>query len=138
MKITLIAEGRLREPFTAVQAHYLKMIGQRLRLEIVEVRKPADLMRRLDRDAYLVTLEPTGAEMETAGWAEWLRHRRLEARDLAMVIGGPEGLPPEVSEGADERISLGRQTMAHQLARVVLLEQVFRAVKIEAGEPYHL
>lgn len=138
MKLTVVAEGRLRDPFTAVQAHYLKMIGQRLRLEIIEVRKPADLIRQSEAAGDLIALEPSGVEMETEGWAEWLRHLRLEARDVAIVIGGPEGLPPAVVDRARERVSLGRQTMAHQLARVVLLEQIFRAVKIEAGEPYHL
>jgi len=138
VKIELIAEGRLRDPFSAVQAHYLKMIGNRLRLEVVEVRKADDLARRSRSAGHLVALEPDGVEMETKEWAQWLRRCRLQARDVAILIGGPEGLPSGLSDRADERISLGRQTMAHQLARVVLLEQIFRAVKIEAGEPYHL
>ena len=138
MKIDVIAEGRARDPFSAVQAHYLKMIGNRLRLEVVEVRKADDLVRRSGSAGHLVALDPDGVEMETEGWAGWLRRRRLQACDVAILIGGPEGLPPGISGRADERISLGRQTMAHQLARVVLLEQIFRAVKIEAGEPYHL
>jgi 23S rRNA (pseudouridine1915-N3)-methyltransferase len=61
----------------------------------------------------------------------------MDARDLCFLIGGAHGLPPEALQRADERLSLGPQTMAHQLARVVLLEQLFRAAKIVAGEPYH-
>ena len=61
-----------------------------------------------------------------------------DARDLCLLIGGPEGLPEAALEAADERLSLGSQTMAHQLARIVVLEQLFRASKILAGERYHL
>ena len=57
--------------------------------------------------------------------------------DLCFLIGGPRGLPDEVLALAEERVSFGPQTMAHQLARVALLEQLFRAAKILAGEPYH-
>ena len=64
--------------------------------------------------------------------------RRLDARDVVIAIGGPTGLPDEVLERADEVLSLGPETIAHQLARIVLLEQLFRASKILAGEPYHL
>ena len=70
--------------------------------------------------------------------AEWLDKRRHEGRKLTFLIGGPEGIPGEVSGMADHRLSLGPQTMAHQLARVVLLEQLFRASKILAGQKYHL
>ena len=65
------------------------------------------------------------------------QERRLEARDLYLLVGGPRGLPAAAMERADEAISLGPQTLAHQLARVVVLEQLFRAAKIAAGEPYH-
>ena len=70
-------------------------------------------------------------------WASWLSERRIDAQDLCFLIGGPEGLSSRTMALADERLSLGPQTMAHQLARVVLLEQLFRATKILAREPYH-
>jgi 23S rRNA (pseudouridine1915-N3)-methyltransferase len=76
--------------------------------------------------------------MDSRAWSSWLSERRIDARDLCFLIGGPEGLSAETLRRADERVSFGPQTMAHQLARVVLLEQLFRATKILAGEPYHL
>ena len=76
--------------------------------------------------------------MTSERWAEWLGQRRQEGRRLTLLIGGPEGLPSEVTSLADQRLSLGPQTMAHQLARIVLLEQLFRASKILAGQKYHL
>ena len=86
----------------------------------------------------LVTLEAGGREMTSERWAEWLGQRRQEGKRLTFLIGGPEGLPGEVTILADQRLSLGPQTMAHQLARIVLLEQLFRASKILAGQKYHL
>jgi 23S rRNA (pseudouridine1915-N3)-methyltransferase len=76
--------------------------------------------------------------MDSIEWGAWLDERRMAGRNIEFLIGGPEGLPSALVEGADERISLGRMTLAHQLARVVLLEQLFRAGKISAGERYHL
>jgi 23S rRNA (pseudouridine1915-N3)-methyltransferase len=75
--------------------------------------------------------------MDSLGWSRWLDQRRLEARDLCLLLGGPGGIPAEALGAADEVISLGPQTVAHQLARVIVLEQLFRAAKILAGEPYH-
>jgi 23S rRNA (pseudouridine1915-N3)-methyltransferase len=138
MKVTVVAVGRIRPPFTEAEAHYLKLIAPKQRVEVVEVKDDAALERRLDADSHLVTLDPGGREMESLQWASWLEARRMRGRKLILVVGGPEGLPPAVLERADESISLGRQTLAHQLARIVLLEQLFRAAKIVAGEKYHL
>jgi 23S rRNA (pseudouridine1915-N3)-methyltransferase len=75
--------------------------------------------------------------MDSLEWSHWLDERRLEARDLCLLLGGPAGIPAEALAAADEAIALGPQTMAHQLARVIVLEQLFRASKILAGERYH-
>jgi 23S rRNA (pseudouridine1915-N3)-methyltransferase len=86
----------------------------------------------------VIALDRGGRAMSSRDWASWLSERRIDARDLCFLIGGPEGLSARPMALADERMSLGPQTMAHQLARVVLLEQLFRASKILAGERYHL
>ena len=75
--------------------------------------------------------------MDSLEWSRWLDQRRFEARDLCLFLGGPIGIPRDALTAADEVISLGPQTMAHQLSRVILLEQLFRAAKILAGERYH-
>jgi 23S rRNA (pseudouridine1915-N3)-methyltransferase len=104
---------------------------------VVEVGDDAGLVKRLPDAGTLVALDRRGRELDSLDWSMWLQERRIEARDLYLVLGGPAGLPDAALEAADEAISLGSQTMAHQLARVVLLEQLFRAAKILAGEPYH-
>ncbi|MFM8519661.1 MAG: 23S rRNA (pseudouridine(1915)-N(3))-methyltransferase RlmH [Solirubrobacterales bacterium] len=138
MKVTLLAVGRIKAPFADAQRHYLKMLAPRLRVEVVEVRESDRLESRLDAGARLVCLDGRGSMLDSLEWSGWLDARRLEARDVLIAIGGPTGLPDEVLDRADEVLSLGPQTIAHQLARIVLLEQLFRASKILAGEPYHL
>lgn len=138
MKVTVLAVGRIRSPFTEAEAHYLKLTRPRQKVEVVEVKDDAALIRRVDPASRLVALELEGRQMTSERWAAWLDRRRHEGRDVTFLIGGPAGLPAELRERTAESVSLGSQTMAHQLARVVLLEQIFRAGKILAGERYHL
>jgi 23S rRNA (pseudouridine1915-N3)-methyltransferase len=138
LKTTILTVGRARAPFAEAEAHYRRLLSRRQPVEIVEVRAEGDLERRLPAGAWVVALDRDGRTLDSIGWSRWLDRRRLEARDLCLVVGGPAGIPVTMLERADERLSFGPQTMAHQLARVVLLEQLFRATKIVAGEPYHL
>lgn len=138
MKITVLAVGRIKAPFAEAEAHYLKLTRPRERIEVVEVKDDAALLRRADTRNRLVSLDPDGHGMTSENWAAWLDRRRHEGRDVTFLVGGPEGLPEELRRSAEEAVSLGPHTMAHQLARIVLLEQLFRAGKILAGERYHL
>jgi 23S rRNA (pseudouridine1915-N3)-methyltransferase len=104
----------------------------------VEVRDEVNIEGRIPKRSHVVALDRGGQAMGSKAWASWLSERRIDAQDVFFLIGGPEGLSAHTMALADERVSLGPQTMAHQLARVVLLEQLFRATKILAGEPYHL
>ena len=137
MKTLLLTVGRVGAPFGEADAHYRKLLERYQPLTVVEARDDRDLLRKLPRDGHLAALDRQGKTMDSLGWSRWLDQRRLEARDACLMVGGPAGLPPEALEAARERISLGAPTLPHQLARVVLLEQLFRAAKILAGEPYH-
>ena len=138
MKVTVLAVGRVKAPFEDAQAHYLKMLGSKQRVEVVEVKDGEGMLRRVGERVRVVCLDGRGRMMDSIEWSGWLDERKLEARDVVIAIGGPEGLSDEMLERADQVISLGPQTIAHQLARIVLLEQLFRATRILAGEPYHL
>lgn len=104
---------------------------------MIEVRDELNIAGRIPQRAHVVALDRGGKALNSRAWAAWLSERRIDALDLCFLIGGPRGLPDDVLALASERLSLGPQTMAHQLARVALLEQLFRATKILAGEPYH-
>jgi 23S rRNA (pseudouridine1915-N3)-methyltransferase len=137
VKVIIAAVGKIKAPFAEADAHYRKMLQRHLPIEIVEVRDEAGLEGRIPARGHIIALDRGGREMSSEAWASWLSQRRTDARDLCFLIGGREGLAPHTLGLAGERLSLGPQTMAHQLTRVVLLEQLFRATKILAGEPYH-
>jgi 23S rRNA (pseudouridine1915-N3)-methyltransferase len=84
--------------------------------------------------AFICLLDREGQALDSVAFSRFIEERRREGRELCFVIGGPFGL--EIEE-CDLRLSLGPITLPHQLARVVLLEQLYRAHKIIAGEPYH-
>ena len=129
-----MAVGRLRPPFVDDVAHYAKLLSGHARLELVEVREDDRVARRLPAGAYVSLLAADGRALDSIGFARFIEERRMSRRDLCFVIGGAFGVE---LEKADHRLSLGPMTLPHQLARVVLLEQLFRAHKIIAGEPYH-
>jgi 23S rRNA (pseudouridine1915-N3)-methyltransferase len=133
MRISLIAVGRLRPPYRDDVEHYRKMLAGHAKVEIVEVRGDEKVPPRIPERAHIVLLSSEGREFSSEEFSGWLEERRRNGRDLCFVIGGPKGLDLE----ADTRLSLGPMTLPHQLARVVLLEQLYRAHKILAGEPYH-
>ncbi|HZJ29888.1 MAG TPA: 23S rRNA (pseudouridine(1915)-N(3))-methyltransferase RlmH [Solirubrobacterales bacterium] len=137
MKATLICVGRTREPFLEAEAHYLKLLRRHLSLEVVVARDDQDLVARIPGRAWVVALDEGGRPRSSPEWAKWLEQRRLDGLDLCFLAGGQTGLPAAALAAARERVSFGPQTMAHQLARVVLYEQLFRAGKIAAGERYH-
>ena len=129
-----MAVGRLRPPFADDVAHYAKLLRGHARVELIEVRDDERAARRLPADSFVSLLAADGAQMDSRAFARFVEERRMSRRDLCFVIGGAFGLE---LERADHRLSLGTLTLPHQLARVVLLEQLYRAHKIIAGEPYH-
>jgi 23S rRNA (pseudouridine1915-N3)-methyltransferase len=133
MRISLIAVGRLRPPYHDDVEHYRKLLAGHARVEIVEVREDEKVPPRIPERAYTVLLASDGRTLDSVQFSEWLEERRRNGRDICFVIGGPKGLELD----ADMRLSLGPMTLPHQLARVVLLEQLYRAHKILAREPYH-
>jgi 23S rRNA (pseudouridine1915-N3)-methyltransferase len=134
MRISVIAVGRLRPPFQDDVEHYRKLLAGHARVELLEVREDERVPQRIPDRSHLVLLASDGREFDSVELSRWLEDRRQEGRDLCFVIGGPRGLDLET---CDTRLSLGRMTLPHQLARVVLLEQLYRAHKILAREPYH-
>jgi 23S rRNA (pseudouridine1915-N3)-methyltransferase len=133
MRISLIAVGRLRPPYQDDVEHYRKMLAGHVKVDHVEVREDEKVLPRIPDRALTVLLASDGKSLSSEEFSEWLEGRRRDGRDLCFVIGGPKGIELE----ADERLSLGPMTLPHQLARVVLLEQLYRAHKILAREPYH-
>jgi 23S rRNA (pseudouridine1915-N3)-methyltransferase len=150
-KIQLAAVGRLRPPFDAPGRLYEGRIAERVGFRADEVaaeplQRGAERALRLEGQrlrgrllpgAWRVALDPAGpAPPSSERFAAWLERRLVDPRPLAFVIGGAAGLAEDLAAEAEERMSLGPLTMPHQLARVVLTEQLYRALCMLQGHPY--
>jgi 23S rRNA (pseudouridine1915-N3)-methyltransferase len=134
VRYTVLAVGRVRPPYADDVAHYERLLAKQARVEVVEVADDAALARRVPQRAYVSLLDDGGKAYSSEAFARWVEERRQAGRDVCFVLGGAFGTD---LERCDHRLSLGPMTLPHQLARVVLLEQLFRAHKILANEPYH-
>jgi 23S rRNA (pseudouridine1915-N3)-methyltransferase len=134
VKLIVLAVGRLRPPYADDVRHYQKLIAGHAKLELIECREDEQVVKRLPKRSHVTLLSAAGTQHASEDFARVLEERRRSGMDWCFVIGGPFGLQ---LESPDSRLSLGPMTLPHQLARVVLLEQLYRAHKIIAREPYH-
>jgi 23S rRNA (pseudouridine1915-N3)-methyltransferase len=134
VRTIVLAVGRLRPPFADDVQHYHRLLARHTRLELVEVREEERVTGRIPERAFVCLLDRQGIALDSVAFSRFLEERRQSGRDLCLVVGGPLGLE---LEAPDMRLSFGPITLPHQLARVVLLEQLYRGHKILAGEPYH-
>jgi 23S rRNA (pseudouridine1915-N3)-methyltransferase len=130
----VVAVGRARPPYADDLEHYAKLLSRHARVDVIEVADDEAIARRIPERAYVCLLDSRGRAYDSEAFARWVEERRQGGRDVCFVIGGPYGTQ---LERADHTLSFGPLTLPHQLARVVLLEQLFRAHKILAGESYH-
>ena len=154
MKARLIATGE-RAPAWVAQgfAEYQKRLSHWLPLDLIEIGpglrgKGRDAQRAIDdegrrvlaaipKNSHVVALEVTGKQHSSEQLAQRMEHWRGQGRDLAFLIGGPEGHASEVLAGANETWSLGPLTLPHMLARLLVAEQLYRAAAMLANHPYH-
>jgi 23S rRNA (pseudouridine1915-N3)-methyltransferase len=134
VRIIVVAVGRLRPPFADDVRHYQGLLARHARVELAEVRENEQVARRIPERSFASLLDREGEAMDSIAFSRFLEARRQSGMDLCFVVGGPFGLE---LDHVDHRLSFGPLTLPHQLARVVLLEQLYRAHKILAGEPYH-
>ena len=154
MKCRLIAAGtRLPDWVNAGFLEYQKRLRAPLVLELEEIpvatrragenpqravaREGANMLAALGPKDHVVALEVSGTQRSTEAVSVWLAERLRAAKPLALLIGGPDGLAPECIERADESWSLSPLTLPHALVRIVVAEQLYRAMSLLAGHPYH-
>ena len=130
----MLAVGKVRPPHADDVEHYTRLLTRQARVDLLEVADDEAVARRIPERAFVSLLDDGGTAYSSEAFARWLEQRRQAGRDVCFVVGGPYGT---ALDRCDHRLSLGPMTLPHQLARVVLLEQLFRAHKILAGEPYH-
>ncbi len=153
MKLLVVAVGQ-RMPDWAQSAwdDYAKRFPPELKLELKAVKTETRGSKTLEalyaaererihaaipRGCRIVALDERGTSLSTQALASKLKAWQLESSDVALVIGGPDGLEPAFRQAAHERIRLSDLTLPHAMARVLLVEQLYRAWSINAGHPYH-
>ena len=157
MKLVIVAVGQ-RVPDWALTAYddYAKRFPPELKVELKQVKTEPRGSKTLDnllaaererieaailssagRNARVVALDERGTPLTTMALAGKLKHWQLESDDVALVIGGPDGLEPAFRQAAHERIRLSDLTLPHAMVRVLLIEQLYRAWSVNANHPYH-
>lgn len=158
MKITVLAVGKVKEGYLRdAIAEYAKRLGRYCKLELIEVadEKTPDhaseaeeelirqkegerLLRHMREDAFVITLEIGGRMLDSVQFADQLARLGVQGQShLVFVIGGSIGLSREVMRRSNYALSFSKMTFPHQLMRVILLEQIYRAYRIQMKEPYH-
>lgn len=145
LRITIFAVGKLKEQFWKdAVAEYLKRLGGYAKIEVRELpdsnveKEASALLSALPERGPIILMDIRGKETSSEGLAQKIDNYALNSDShISFIIGGSDGATKEVKQRATERISFGPITLPHNLARVVLLEQIYRAFKIIRHEPYH-
>ncbi len=144
MRLAVVAAGKLRDAgLQSLCDEYVRRIQPFAPLEHVEVRDAAGLRTRWGRgsgggQSLRVLLDERGEQLDSRGLARWLESwRAAGARQVSFYIGDADGFAPEDRAAADRLLALSRLTLPHRLARLILLEQLYRAATLLAGHPYH-
>jgi len=139
VKVLVRAVGKMRDRrLESVCQEYVDRARRHLPVVIEEVEGDADLLRNLPAGTEVVALEPDGDRWTTAEFIKYLEQRMVQgARAIVFLIGGSDGLAPATVKAAKKRLSLSPLTLPHRLARVILCEQIYRALSAIRGEPYN-
>ena len=155
LQVTILMVGKTRQGFIQEGlAFYAKRLRGQLNLslawvreekeaagltaEVLKAREGARLAAQIPPRAWTVALTPQGRELTSEELAAWLTKRELAAQPVAFLIGGYLGLDTGILAAAQEQLALSRLTLTHELSRLILLEQLYRAITIRCGHPYHV
>lgn len=138
MKLVILAAGKLKEKEVRVIADdYLKRIRRYAKCDEIEVKSAKDLASAIPSGALVVAMEVEGDVVTSTELSKRVERWSSTGKGIvAFVIGGAEGIPKDLSKSATARLSLSKLTLPHRLARVLLLEQLYRSLSILRGEPY--
>jgi 23S rRNA (pseudouridine1915-N3)-methyltransferase len=138
MRYRVVAVGRVRDASVrAACDDYLARLRRYTRVEEREVKAEARILEAVTEGSRLVALSETGEQWTSGQLADWTARWEADGRDVTFAIGGAEALPAAVLGAAEGTWSLSRLTFPHELARLLVYEQLYRAYTIRRGEPYH-
>ena len=135
----LITVGKFKVgPHQKIASDYIERLGHYLPFELLVVKNEEEVLKRIGPDDFFIVMDERGQEMISTQFANFIEERQIRStKYLTFVVGPAHGLTDHVKLKADMKLSLSRFTMQHDLATLVLLEQIYRACTIIRGEPYH-
>lgn len=137
MKIFVYFIGKPKDQHAnALAEDFMARVRKFCKAEMREIRPDRTDLRQKHPSARKILLDPAGRQLDSAGFAALVRESEMAGRDLVFAVGGHDGFPAEWRERADLLVSLGTITLPHELARVVLAEQIYRAFTMLRGHPY--
>jgi 23S rRNA (pseudouridine1915-N3)-methyltransferase len=140
MRLRLVMLGKTRSPeVRAIFDDYVKRIGRYSPIEVTELRETEAALKKLafDHAATVILLDDRGRNLNSNAFAKWLgEHRDRSTRELIFVCGGADGFPEGIRQRAHQKLSLSAMTFSHELARAMLVEQLYRAFAILSGSAY--
>ncbi len=148
MNIEILCVGKLKERYwQEAAAEYIKRLSRFCKLNICEIgesrsdsveEESKEILMRIPKTSFVIALDVGGKKMSSEGFAKKIADLGLEGRsDICFIIGGSNGFDDRVRKASDMRLSFSDFTFPHQMMRVILLEQIYRAFKINANEKYH-
>ena len=137
--IKILCVGRVKETWLEeAMAEYVRRLSPVAKIETVWVGEDVQLLRLVAKERQIICLDPQGQQLDSLAFASLIQAKLIEGGSrLTFVIGGPDGLPHDLRAGPWTRVSLSSLTFTHQLARLILAEQLYRSFEILRGSPYH-
>jgi 23S rRNA (pseudouridine1915-N3)-methyltransferase len=140
MRLKLVMLGKTRRPeLRVIIDEYVQRISRYAPIEVTELRESEAVLKKFtfDQPSTIVLLDDAGKSLDSKAFARWLgEHRDRSTRQMIFVCGGAEGFPEDIRRQAHQQLSLSAMTYSHELARVMLAEQLYRAFAILAGSAY--
>ncbi|MBD3157075.1 23S rRNA (pseudouridine(1915)-N(3))-methyltransferase RlmH [Candidatus Peregrinibacteria bacterium] len=135
--LNIIQVGKTKEVYVKeAENEYKKRLGPYTKITVYTVSDDEKIMSRIDRDTYVISLVIKGKQLSSTAFANHLK-KIGRKKHITFIIGGPHGLPESVIQCSDMLLSFSRMTFTHQMIRMILLEQIYRACTIIEGKKYH-
>ncbi|MFC1599476.1 23S rRNA (pseudouridine(1915)-N(3))-methyltransferase RlmH [Patescibacteria group bacterium] len=138
LHIQIIQVGKTKDKmFGKIEAEFEKRLSRYAKLDIVTVDDEEKIIDRCEKGSHKVALDMRGDQGSSEDFADFIQRRQFEGGKVTFIIGGPFGLSVPILESCDSKLSLSKMTFTHQMVRIFLLEQIYRAFTILEGKKYH-
>lgn len=138
LHIQIIQVGKTKDKlYGKIEAEFEKRLSRYAKLEIITVDDESKILDRVENGSHKVALDLRGDQGSSEEFADFINRRQLNGGKVTFIIGGPFGLSMELLDNCDSKLSLSKMTFTHQMVRIFLLEQIYRAFTILEGKSYH-